>query len=350
VIQTAVIGAGRVAQQHLACLSTLNDVRVVGVADLSRSLAESAADRFGAKGWYTDHKRMLAEARPDIVHITTPPASHFRLAADCLNAGAHVFLEKPATVHLEDFLKLRAIAEANGKLLIEDYNYLYNTPVRRLLDMARMGELGEVVHVEVMLCLNILDKDHPAMDQNLHNPVLDLPGGVITDFLPHLASLAYSFCGPVDHVKTLWQKRRGSSPLPFDEMRAMLRGARATGTVAFSAHSQPDTFRITVSGTRGRATADIFEDRLTHAWLRTGPKPLIPLWNALDDAKVTRRSAWRLLWRKLSGGPGAYEGLWLLIGNIYASLAANQPPPIVMADMLEINRLVAELQNEGNRI
>ena len=68
------------------------------------------------------------------------------------------------------------------------------------------------------------------------------------------------------------------------------------------------------------------------------------------DAKTTRRSAWRLLWRKLSGGPGAYEGLWLLIGNIYGSLATDQPPPIAMTDMFEINRLVAELQNEGNRI
>ena len=101
VIQSAVIGAGRVAQQHLACLASLPGVRLVGVCDLSRSLAESAAERFGVKAWFTDHNRMLAEARPDIVHITTPPASHFCLAQECFNADVHVFLEKPATLHCE---------------------------------------------------------------------------------------------------------------------------------------------------------------------------------------------------------------------------------------------------------
>lgn len=206
---------------------------MVGVCDLSRSLAESAADRFGVDNWFTDHIRMLREARPDVVHITTPPASHYRLAQDCLNAGAHVFLEKPATVHFEEFTALRTLAEEKGKRLIEDYNYLFNEPVRRLLDWVNEGELGDVVHVEVLLCLNVLDKDYPAVDPNVRSPVLDLTGGVIADFLPHLASLAYFLCGPVRSVRTLWDKRALSSPLPYDELRAVLRGARATATLVF---------------------------------------------------------------------------------------------------------------------
>ena len=183
-IQAAIIGAGRVAQQHLACLAGLPGVRLVGVCDLSRSMAESAAERFGVNNWYTDHNRMLREARPGVVHITTPPASHYRLAQDCLNAGAHVFLEKPATVHFEEFAILRALAEEKGKRLIEDYNYLFNEPVLRLLNWVNAGELGDVVHVEVLLCLNVLDKDYPAVDPNIRNPVLDLTGGVIADNMP----------------------------------------------------------------------------------------------------------------------------------------------------------------------
>ena len=312
-------------------------------------MAEFAADRYGADGWFTDHRRMLSEARPDIVHITTPPASHFRLAQDSLNAGAHVFIEKPATVHLHEFTALRALAEEKGRRLIEDYNYLYNEPVRGLLGWVKSGELGEVVHVEVLMCLNILDKDYPAVDPNVHNPVLDLAGGVIADFLPHLAALTYSFCGPVQSVRTLWDKRTPSSPLPYDELRAVVRGARATATLVFSAHAQPDAFRLTVHGSRGRATADIFENRLTRATLRDVPKPLIPLFNALDEARVIRRSAWRLLWRKLSGGPGAYEGLWQLIRHVYESVSADLPSPISLEDMGEVNRLVDELKKEGNR-
>ncbi len=337
------------AQQHLACLATLPGVHLAGICDLSRSLAESAAERFGVETWYTDHDRMLADARPDVIHITTPPASHFRLAQDCLNAGVHVFLEKPATVHLEEFTTLKTLAEAKGRLLIEDYNYLYNEPVRHLLDWVKQGILGNPVHVEVLLCLNVLDKDYPAVDPNVRNPVLDLPGGVIADFLPHLASLAYFFCGPARSVRALWEKRSPSSPLPYDELRVSLRAAAATASLVFSAHSQPDAFRLTVHGTRGRATADIFENRLTHTSLRPGPRPLIPFYNALAEARVVRRSAWRLLWRKLGGGPGAYDGLWLLLRRTYESLAAGTPSPISLDDMLNVNQLVDEIKKEGNR-
>jgi predicted dehydrogenase len=349
VIRVAIIGAGKVAQQHLACLAGLPNVRVVGVCDLSRVLGECAVDRYGAETWFTNHEKMLQEARPDVVHITTPPASHFRLTRDCLNAGCHVFLEKPATLNFEEFTALKALAEEKGKRLIEDYNYLFNEPVRRLLEQVDKGELGEVAHVEVHLCLNVLDKDYPAVDPNIHNPVLDLTGGVIADFLPHLASLAYFFCGPVVSVRTLWDKRTLSSPLPYDEFRALLRGARATAELVFSAHAQPDAFRVTVFGSRGRAVADIFEHRLTCATQRNVPKPLVPLVNALEEAKVVRRSAWRLLMRKLSGGPGAYEGLWLLIAQVYESIAAGKPSPISPESMFEVNRLVEELKKEGNR-
>lgn len=323
---------------------------MVGVCDLSRVLAESAADRFGIENWYTDHQRMLDEARPDIVHITTPPASHHRLAQDCLNAGTHVFLEKPATVHFDEFMALSTLAEAKGKRLVEDYNYLFNEPVRRLRELVDSGELGQVVHVEVLLCLNVLDKDYPAVDPNVRSPVLDLPGGVIADFLPHLASLAYFFCGPVRSVRAIWDKRTPTSPLPYDELRALLSAEKATASLTFSAHAQPDTFRLTVHGTRSRATADIFENRLTRATLRDVPKPLIPLFNALEEAKVVRRSAWRLLWRKLGGGPGAYEGLWLLVRRVHETLAAGLPAPISPQDMFEVNRMVDEIKKEGNRV
>ena len=348
-IRSTVIGAGQIAQQHLACLSTLPGVHLAGVCDLSRAVAESAADRFGAEAWFTDHTRMLAEARPDVVHITTPPASHFRLAQDCLNAGAHVFLEKPATACFEEFTELQALAEAKGKLFIEDYNYLYNEPLRRLLNWVNQGVLGDVVHAEVLLCLNILEKDGPLMDPNVRHPALDLNGGAIADFLPHLASLAHFFCGSVRSVSTVWEKRTLSSPLPSDEFRAVLRGSRATGVLIFSANSQPDIFRATVFGSLGRATADIYENRLTRASMRLGFKPLIPLYNALDEAKVLRRSAWKLLWGKLSGGPVAYEGLWALSRQVYESILSGTPPPISPGDMLEVNRLIHDLKKEENR-
>ena len=119
-MRAAVIGAGFIARQHLACLRALPGVQTVGVCDLSPSLAESAAERFGIAEWYTNHRRMLDEARPDVVHIATPPGSHYALAIDSLEAGAHVIVEKPATVRYEELTHLIELARRKGRMLLED--------------------------------------------------------------------------------------------------------------------------------------------------------------------------------------------------------------------------------------
>src|SRR6476620_10067799 len=102
----AIIGTGAIAKQHLACLRELKTVQVTAVCDLSPSMAQSAASRFNVPRWFTDHRQMLSEARPDVVHVTTPPTSHYRLAKDALAAGAHVLVEKPATVEFAELQDL----------------------------------------------------------------------------------------------------------------------------------------------------------------------------------------------------------------------------------------------------
>src|SRR5205085_11524025 len=96
-MRAAVIGAGQISKQHLGALAKCEGVEVVGVCDLSPVMAEVAAERFGIAAWFTDYRRMLDEKRPDVVHVVTPPSTHFKIASDCLGRGAHVVVEKPIT-------------------------------------------------------------------------------------------------------------------------------------------------------------------------------------------------------------------------------------------------------------
>ena len=61
-------------------------------------MARQLAERFAIPECFSDVQEMLRPCRPDVVHITTPPQSHFPLAKQCLEAGSHVYLEKPFTV------------------------------------------------------------------------------------------------------------------------------------------------------------------------------------------------------------------------------------------------------------
>jgi predicted dehydrogenase len=345
-VRAALIGAGQIARQHLSCLKTLPGVELAAVCDLSPAAAEAAAERYGIRAWFTDHRVMLKKARPDVVHVTTPPTSHFGLAMDSLGAGAHVIVEKPATPTFEELEKLVRRAEGASRHLVEDYNYVFNHATQDILRRIEIGEFGAVTHVEVLICLDILAPVSFADPNSLH-PALTLAGGAIADFLPHLASLAHRFVGPHRTAQTVWTKRK-RSVLPFDEFRAVLDAERGTAVLGFSSSSQPDAFWLRVYGERMQASANLFETRLTFDGPHNVPKPLRPFFSGLEEAKVIRRAALATLLRKFKDA-GGYEGLWELLARTYRALADGSALPVTASHVLEVNRMVEALKPKEQR-
>ena len=289
-VKAALIGAGQIARQHLACLKALPGVDLVAICDLSPATAEAAAERYGIRAWFTDHRAMLEKARPDVVHVTTPPTSHF--------AAGHGLVRRRRPRHrgeagdrrpLRNWRRWSAAPEQVGRHLIEDYNYVFNHAPQEILRRIASGEFGAVTHVEVLICLDILGPSGFA-DPNSPHPALDLAGGAIADFLPHLASLAHCFVGPHRTAQMVWTKRKASL-LPFDEFRAVVEAERGTAALGFSASSQPDAFWLRVYGERMQATANLFETRLTFDGPRNVPKPLRPFFSGLEEGKAIRRAA-----------------------------------------------------------
>ena len=346
-MRAALVGAGQIARQHLACLQEIAGVEIAAVCDLSPAVAESTSERFRVPTWFTDHRLMLESARPDVVHVTTPPSSHFTIAADALEWGAHVILEKPATATLDDLETLAKRSRERDRALIEDYNYIFNRAPQEILRRIESGEFGAVVHVDVLICLDILGPSGFA-DPNVRHPCLGLAGGAIADFLPHLASVAHAFVGANRHTSSVWAKRKPTT-LPYDEFHAVVEAEKGTATLGFSAGSQPDGFWLRVYGERMQATANLFETRLTFNRIRGGPKPLQAMLNGLDEARLVRRQAVGTLLAKFGSGLGAYEGLWELLGRTYEALRSGTSTPVSLQQVLDVNRFVAALKPEGGR-
>jgi predicted dehydrogenase len=345
-LTAAVVGAGTVARQHLACLSDLAGATAVAVCDLSPAVAESMAERFGVDAHFADHRRMLDEVAPDVVHVTTPPGAHYEVAMDALAAGAHAIVEKPVVADPSQLEPLLAEAGRRERVVVENYNYAWNPQLRQMRRLARSGELGELVHVEVDLAVDILGDGSPFADRNRPHPALALPGGAIADFLPHLASLAYFLAGPHRRVTAVWSKRRADSPLAADDLRALVESERATAAISFSATSQPDGFWVRVHGSRMRVEANLFEPRLTIERVRRAPAPLFPVLNGVSEMAALGRAAVSGLWGKLSGAPGAYAGLWELIARTYDAIGRGAQPPVTPTDIRAVNRMVADIAAE----
>lgn len=336
----AIIGCGAIGREHLTAVSELENVWMAAVCDLSSARAEATAERFSVEKWYSNYHELLGDVRPDLVHITTPPASHFSIAKDCLTTGLNVLCEKPITVNYEEFSILKGLAKENHCLLMEDQNYRFHSSIKRILDLFNAGKLGEIVDVQIFLSLNILAPGSPYVDQNAPYFGRVLRGGVIGDFLTHIACLTHLFVGPVVHLRTIWTKRSTNSAWPADEFRSFIKGERATAYVAFSGNAQPDGFWVRVIGTKMHAEANLFEPpRLTLRLARSGEPALAKFIDGVAEARDVLRGTVAGFWRKL-GGVSSYDGLRELIGRTYCALERHESTPIPLDEIDKIARLV----------
>ena len=344
-MKVAVVGAGRIALEHLGALKTLDNLQIV-VCDRSAAAAECAAERFGLASWYVDYDEMLRLERPDVVHVTTPASTHVALARTALESGSHVLVEKPIAIDYSDWLKQRDLAIAQDLWLLEDYSYQFSWPVRKVRRLMEDGLFGDVVHIDIMLCLDIHAAGSGYSDLNAPHPSLALPGGAISEFLTHLAYLCWIFVGAHLKVNACWRKRNPLSLSPQDEMRALVRTEEATASLGFTASGRPDGLFVKVYGTQMCAEMNLFENtlRLDRVW--PGPSPLTPLWNGLRGGWSEATGSVRSLWSKLSGRPGACEGVWQLIRLTHTALQQGASPPISLDQIDGVNRLVRDLLAE----
>lgn len=105
--KVALVGAGGIAAIHADNLARVKGrVELVAACDVDQARLTAFSDQHGILGRYQDLTQLLAEAKPDIVHLCTPPMLHIDQAIECLEAGVHVLSEKPPALNLADFDRL----------------------------------------------------------------------------------------------------------------------------------------------------------------------------------------------------------------------------------------------------
>lgn len=112
--RVAIVGTGGIAAVHADNLSrTGGRAELVAACDVDRERLDAFAGQHGIPGRYLTLTELLQEAKPDVVHLCTPPMLHIDQAIECLEAGVHVLSEKPPALSLADFDRLDK-AQARG--------------------------------------------------------------------------------------------------------------------------------------------------------------------------------------------------------------------------------------------
>ena len=131
-IRAGVIGVGYLGKFHAEKYAAMDNVRLVGVADIDRSRAEDIAARLGSQS-FTDYRNLLS--RVDAVSIVVPTESHFNVGLEFLNHDTDVLIEKPMTTTLEQADELIDVAESRGRILQIGHLERFNPAVLALKDI-----------------------------------------------------------------------------------------------------------------------------------------------------------------------------------------------------------------------
>lgn len=128
-LKCAVIGAGYLGKFHAEKYASLKDCELVAVVDINPEAARQVADRHGALP-LTDYSALLGNV--DAVSIVVPTTLHHKVSLDFLRAGAHVLVEKPITVTVEEADELISVAREKGLTLQVGHLERFNPAVRGL--------------------------------------------------------------------------------------------------------------------------------------------------------------------------------------------------------------------------
>ena len=119
-LKVAIVGCGKIADAHAAVIQRIKGCEIVGVCDREPLMANQFQERFPVGKCFSELAQLLTEATPDVVHITTPPASHFEIAKFCVEHGCHVYVEKPFTLNADQAQQLVDLAGEKGSSLQPD--------------------------------------------------------------------------------------------------------------------------------------------------------------------------------------------------------------------------------------
>lgn len=354
-LKVAIVGCGKIADAHAAQIQRIPGCEMVGACDREELMAKQLCERFPIEASYTDLDDLIAKARPDVVHITTPPQSHFKIARECLRRGCHVYVEKPFTLDTEEAQELIDIAERTGRKITAGHDDQFRHVARRSRKLIQDGFLGgPPIHMESYYCyeLNESSSYAKALLSDKKHWVRDLPGKLLQNIISHGIARIAEFlqtdnpevitCGFISPAL----RRAGESEI-VDELRVIVREDEGTTAFfTFSSQMRPSLHLFRLFGPKNGLMLDL--DNETLVKLRGGRyksylEQFVPPVNfALQYAGNFRNNVKSFLANDFH--PKA--GMKFLIESFYRSITQNTPVPIPYREILLTSRIMDAIFQE----
>jgi len=314
-------------------------------------MAKQACERFSIPNACSSVEDLLDRCRPDVVHITTPPQSHYPIARACLEKGCHVYVEKPFTVCAPEAETLLSIAQAANLKVTVGHDLQFSHAARRLRRWVRQGWLGGApVHIESYYCYDLSDPRYArVLLADSQHWVRRLPGGLLHNIISHGIAriaeymlddaptvIAHGFVSPL-------LQRLGEKTL-IDELRVILRAQSGmTAYFTFSSQMRPSLNHFRIFGPSNGLELDEDEQnviRLRGSSFKSYAQKFLPqlllagqqFSNLGENLRTFLRRDFHMK-----------SGMKCLVESFYQSILDQTQPPIEYREILFTARIMDQI-------
>lgn len=363
-LRVGIIGCGKIADQHVEHIVHIPGCEIVAVCDNDELMARQLQERLGGiVAAFTDIPEMIEKARPDVVHITAPPQAHLSIGRMCLEAGCHIYVEKPFTVTHEEAEELIAVAERTNRRLTVGHDAQFSQAANRARALVAQGYLGgPPVHLEAYYCYNMNDATYArALFGDKQHWARHLPGGLLQNTISHgISKVAEYLTGDRPSVIafgfTSQLLRSVGETSIVDELRTIISDGTTTAYFTFSSQMKPSLHMLRLYGPVNAVIVD--EEQQTVIKVRGSRhksylEQFVPPWAyARQYAANGISNVYKFARNEFHGGYGKQ----FLIDAFYRSIVNQEPVPIPYSEILRTSRImedifvqVREKQNSGQQ-
>jgi predicted dehydrogenase len=346
-LKVGIVGCGKIADAHASQIQRIKGCEIVGVCDREPLMARQLCERFQIKDHFADLSELLCTAEPDVVHITTPPQSHFALAKQCLESGHHVYVEKPFTLDESEAQRLIRLASERDLKITVGHDDQFSHVARRMRSLVASGFLGAgPVHMESHYCYELGGAYAEALVNDKDHWVRKLPGKLLQNIISHgIARIAEFITGDSPAVQAFgfvspFFKRMGETEI-VDELRVII--AEETGTTAyftFSSQIRPDLHQFRIYGTKNGLLLDQDQEMLIRF---RGNRYKSYAEKFIPEVQLAHQCAGNLITNMRSFMARDFQmksGMKYLIEGFYRSIVEGASEPIPYREILLTARIM----------
>ena len=245
VYNTILVGLGRIGwTTHLPALITHPGFQISAVVDPMEDRLSECHQKFGIPGFNT-LSEALKQGTFDLAVIASPTCFHAKQTIEALNAGCHVFCDKPAALNLDEFLQMKTIAKECQRILTIYQPARIDRHTLYLKELVHSGKLGKVFLVKLLRERFSCRNDWQALRK--------YGGGMLLNYGSHMVDQSNFIFNNAGKVLSCTADRILSSGDADDVVKLLLRYGTVTVDIDINQVAADSMFRYAVYGSKGSA-------------------------------------------------------------------------------------------------